>query len=802
MSYADCIIERSHYRVDQIYQYLIPASLKESIKVGVRIQVPFGKGNTLINAYVVGISEQTDYDPAKIKEVSGIVKGAVPVQDHLLVLAAWMKDQYGGTFHDAIRTVLPVKQSVKTVQKEYVRLAVSRERSLEMLEEYGKKNYKAKERLLKVLLGNGQEDGRDAALKTPAKSIDKNTIPDKEEVRSQESQIAPSAQAASTQENLCQEISTSVLRQEYQITKTVLKSLEKDGIISISTQRLVRNPVEQMQKKQGADKKIVLNEGQQKVVDEFLSRFEKGDQRPGLLHGITGSGKTEVYMAIMEAVIAGGQQVIVLIPEISLTYQTVNRFRERFHDQVAIGHSRLSQGERYDQQEQARNGEVNIMIGTRSALFTPFTNLGLIIIDEEHDNSYKSENVPRYHARETAIERARLSKAGILMGSATPTLESYKKAMEGEYQLYELDYRAGAGTRPKVSLVDLRQEYQMGNYSMFSQCLMEKLTKCLARGEQAMLFMNRRGFAPTITCRNCGTVVKCPHCDISLTLHKKRNGEQDFLFCHYCGYTREPVTVCPKCESKSIGSFGGGTQKVEDALAKAFPTARILRMDADTTSGKDGHEKLLHQISEGEADFIVGTQMIVKGHDFPNVTLMGILAADLSLHAQDYRAVEQTFALLVQASGRVGRADKPGEVVIQTYQPEHYGLVLAKEGDYQGFYRKEIVIRKNLGYPPAHHMLAVLITAPKEENAQMAGPYLLERLKKYRHSSWDKLEINGPMPALIGKLRDQYRYRIYFRHEDYDVLKQVKDILSVSTQREDFRRFVLVQYDFDPLRTD
>lgn len=750
MQFADIIIDISHYKLDQVFEYIIPEHLCGKIKTGMRVHIPFGMGNRKITGYVTGCHDMPSFDVTKMKEILGVVEGSIPVSEQLLMLAIWMKDCYGGTLNEAIKTVMPVKSSTREVKKCFVFLETSREKAKEQSLLYEKKRALAKKRLLDAVR---KEEGRE----------------------------------------------WKELREETHVAKSVLGQLCEEGVLVCKEERVFRNPAE-ASKDVPEGKKTELNPEQAEIARHFLEKYKKGVRDVNLLHGVTGSGKTEVYMEIMEEVIKEGKEVILLIPEIALTYQTMNRFRARFGKRIAISHSRLSKGERFDQYEQAENGEVSIMIGTRSALFTPFQNLGLIIMDEEHESSYKSENVPRYHARETAIERARLCGASVLLGSATPTLESYQKVKEGKYHLYELKKRAGSGRLPKISVVDLREEFRGGNYSMFSGLLREKLSSCLLRKEQAMLFMNRRGFAHLVSCRSCGTVIKCPHCDISLTFHK---GKEKKLFCHYCGYQERYPAKCPACDSPHIGSFGSGTQKVEEALKREFPAARVLRMDADTTKGKHGHEEILSAFSKGEADIVVGTQMIVKGHDFPNVTLMGILAADLSLYAQNYRAVEQTFELLVQAAGRAGRGEQKGEVVIQTYNPQHYGIQYAVKGDYEGFFQKEIAVRKSLLYPPASHMLAVLIEAPKQENAKKAGPFLMGKIKHLLcEERFQKIMVNGPMEAGIGKMKDQFRERIYFRMQSYECLKEIKDALAKYTETKEFRKYVLVQYDFDPLRSD
>ena len=506
---------------------------------------------------------------------------------------------------------------------------------------------------------------------------------------------------------------------------------------------------------------------------------------------ITGSGKTEVYMALIERMIAGGKQAIVLIPEIALTYQTLLRFYLRFGDRVSVMNSRLSPGERSDQYERAAKGEIDIMIGPRSALFTPFERLGLVIIDEEHESSYKSETMPKFHAREVAQELCRMKHASLLLGSATPSLESYYRARQGEIPLFTLNSRLTGGELPKVYIEDLREELKSGNRSIFSRRLQQLLEDRLAKGQQSILFLNRRGYAGFVSCRACGHVMKCPHCDVSLSEH--RNGR---LVCHYCGYETPQVTRCPQCGSKYILGFRAGTQQIEEVLHKMYPQARVLRMDADTTKTKDSYEDILSRFANEEADILVGTQMIVKGHDFPKVTLVGILAADMSLHTGDYRASERTFQLLTQAAGRAGRGSLAGEVVIQTYQPDHYAVVHAAAQDYEGFYEEEIAYRDLMMYPPVANMLAVLILSDDEMTGVSHSMELADLVKK--HFEGRRVQVIGPASAAIGKIQDIYRNIFYIKHRDYAVLVEAKDVMETYIAQKEWNTDT-VQFDFNPM---
>ena len=534
---------------------------------------------------------------------------------------------------------------------------------------------------------------------------------------------------------------------------------------------------------------LTLNENQQRVVDTVCSDLDVGIHKTYLLRGVTGSGKTEVYMELIAHTVAQGRQAIVLIPEIALTYQTVMRFYNRFGDRVSIMNSKLSQGERFDQFERAKAGDIDIMIGPRSALFTPFPHLGLIIIDEEHETSYKSETAPRYHARDVAIERARMNDASVLLGSATPSVDSYYQAMQGKYQLLTLSERVEKKPLPDCEVVDLRSELRAGNRSIFSERLQELMEDRLKKRQQIMLFLNRRGISGFISCRACGYVIQCPHCDVSLSQHAGGR-----MVCHYCGYEQPLPKICPSCGSKYLGGFKAGTQKIEMLVQQRFPQARVMRMDFDTTRTKDAYEKILHAFANQEADILIGTQMIVKGHDFPNVTLVGALAADLSLNAVDYRAGERTFQLLTQAVGRAGRGEKPGMAVIQTYHPEHYSIQTAAEQDYGTFYEKEMDYRRLMGYPPAAELLAIHGAGEDEAHLTQAMEYIRRYLIRIRGNR--EVQIIGPASEAVSKINDLYRMAVYVRAPQEEVLAELREKLERYIEINKGFRTVYLQFDF------
>lgn len=741
MRYADVIVDISLEKLDKTYQYAIPEHLSETAVVGAKVEVPFGGGNRKLEGYIMDTTDTPVFDPARTKELLSVVPGAVSLERRSITLAYWMKEHFGGTMNEALKTVLPVKQEVRNLKKRIIVLTADKETFEAYYALAEKRRYEARLRLLDAF---------------------------KEK----------------------RELDYSEAEQRFRLTASTIDAVCRDGIVAVREETVYRNPAKGIQ----ATEKPVLNDEQKNAVETVWSEYSVGKRGTYLLFGVTGSGKTEVYLELIERVIREGKQVIMLIPEISLTFQTVRRFYERFGERVSVLHSRLSAGERYDQYVRARNGDIDVMIGPRSALFTPFERLGLILIDEEQEGAYKSEGTPKYHARETAEYLAELTGASLLLGSATPSLEAYTKAKNGTYTLLKLTKRAKAAVMPKVEVVDLRQELAEGNRSMFSRKLREQMEERLAKGEQIMLFLNRRGYAGNVSCRACGEGMKCPHCDISLTFHKGGR-----LLCHYCGYEAVQPKVCPSCGSKYIGLFGTGTQKVEEAVLREFPDAKVLRMDADTTKNKGGHEKIVEAFAKGEAQVLIGTQMIVKGHDFPKVTLVGIIAADLSLYAGDYRAAERTFCLLAQAAGRAGRDKLPGDVVIQTYQPEHYSIVTAATEDYEGFYEQEMAYRRLLRYPPTAHVLAVLIQGEEEAVAKQAASRLVDVLQRAKKPEEGFGTIAGPVPAGLAKANDMYRFLIYVKSVSYERLMEFHRLAATEKLLTESSMKCNIQFDFNPL---
>lgn len=749
--YANVIVDISHEKLDKTFQYSIPDEILCDIRPGVCVDIPFG--SRTITGYVIEVTDKPEYDPARTKPLIGIKADSVAVEAKLIALAAWIRRNYGSTMNQALKTVIPVKKQAKEQVSRSIALKIDKVKARAQLALCEAKKQKAKARLFRALI-----DADDGAR-----------------------------------------LEYSFVTGKLSVSAATIRALEQSGFIEVITQSGYRNPVEHMSV-DTYDK--VLNAAQQSVVDAIEGDIAAGLRNTYLIKGVTGSGKTEVYMELIAHCIQSGRQAIVLIPEIALTYQTVMRFFARFGNRVSIINSRLSNGERYDQFERAKNGDIDIMIGPRSALFTPFSNLGLIIIDEEHENSYKSESVPRYHAREVAIEYARMSDAIVVLGSATPSVDSFYKAKTGVYRLLELDKRVDDRPLPKCEVVDLRQELREGNRSILSTRLQELMEERLLNGQQTMLFLNRRGKSAFMSCRACGFVVKCPHCDVSLSEHSG-----GVMVCHYCGYRQPVPKVCPSCGSKYISGFKAGTQKIEAMVAKRFPQARILRMDYDTTRAKDAYEKILQAFSNHEADILIGTQMIVKGHDFSNVTLVGVLAADMSLHVNDFHAAERTFALLTQAAGRAGRGKLPGNVVIQTYDPDHYAILTAKEQDYEAFYDKEIEYRRLMHYPPVWNMLLVHVTSPDEsECSNMAQQVYDIASQMISHTDENQspgdrhlIQLIGPADATIAKVNDIYRKVIYMKTSDYAALISIKDGIEQAVKADTAMKHANISFDFNPM---
>lgn len=735
--FADIIVDISIEKLNRPFTYEVPAALLDKIKIGDQVMIPFGRGNSLKKGLVIGLKSEANVEEGITLKVIDSVLPDCGIYGELIKLSEFMAEQFGGTLNQALRTCLPLKKPGVVKEKEYIYRKADDDILANEIGEAKKKHAVAKLRLLEALKND-------------------SVIP------------------------------RDIITKKLHVTTPVIRNLSEKGIITVDKKREYR---EVLPNRVERNSHIKLNDSQKAIVDSIIEDYKSGKSNVSLIKGVTGSGKTEVYMEIMDAVIRDGKQVILLIPEIALTYQTLIRYYRRFGERIAVLHSKLSDGERFDQISRVENGEVDIMIGPRSALFTPFKNIGLIVIDEEHEGAYKSDQIPRYHAIPVARERLRQSGGMLILGSATPSMESFYRAKQGEYKLYELNERFYKNPLPDVHLIDMRDELRKGNVSIFSDKLDELIKDRLNKKEQIMLFLNRRGLTGFVSCRSCGYVVKCPNCDVSLTLHTNKK-----MVCHYCGYETSEVKVCPSCGSKYIAGFKVGTEKIEELIHSKYPEARVLRMDADTTKGKNGHEDIVAAFINNEADILIGTQMIVKGHDFPDVTLVGVLAADMSLFANDYGAAENTFELLTQAAGRAGRGEIPGEVVIQTYNPDNFAIKAASGHDYEAFYNEEIVYRKLMKYPPAGNLLSIMITADSEEKAERLSKDLADVIKSKEDNN---IVILGPADATIKRINNVYRKVIYVKAKEYETLVSWKNIIEDYRKKTEYRDGS-VAFDFNP----
>ena len=732
--YADVVIDITNENVDRPFTYAVPESLRDSARPGMPVLVPFGNGGRTKTGYIIALKEETELDPARVKEILGPAGGAVTAEATLIELAVWMHSHYGCMLNQALRTVMPVRNRVAVRKSRLIRSCLPEQELRKFAAEMRRKHRAAMARLAEALAESG---------------------------------------GSLSYEEAGRRLSVGI---------TTLRSLEKQGVITVAEGAGETAPLP-------ARPGIVLTEEQAAAAEIFRADLAAGKQGKYLLFGITGSGKTEVYSEMIREVLSRGRQVILLIPEISLTFQTVERMRGFFGDRVAILHSRLSDGERFEQFRRAADGSADIMIGPRSALFAPFSDLGLIIIDEEHDGAYRSDTVPCYEARDVAEKRAEICGASLVLGSATPSTASFRKAARGEFRLLTLTRRAVQGAVPaEVHVADLREELKSGNRSVFSRILQEKIRDRLARKEQVILFMNRRGYSSFVSCRSCGNAIRCPHCDVTLKLHTGGR-----LMCHYCGHTEAMPDKCPVCGSPYIAGFGTGTQKLEELTRKMFPEAKVVRMDADAAAGKNAARDILAEFAAGKADILIGTQMVVKGHDFPNVTLVGIMAADTELYVSRYDSAERTFQLLTQAAGRAGRGKRPGDVVIQTYRPEHYAVQCAAAQDYREFFRNEIAYRETGSYPPVMHLLAIQLSSMDEELLTRAAAGYADLLDR-EGEKYGTMQI-GPVNAPVYKVHDYFRKWIYIKHLSYDILVTVKNGTETAF-REAFPRGVSALYDF------
>lgn len=799
--YAQVIIDANHAEVDRVFDYRVPAQWEEEVCVGLRVMVPFGQRNTKREGYVIALTETTEVPEGKIKEIVEILDEGRPIlTPSILELAKWMKKEYFCTLNQCLQAVMPAGIRTKSVWYAELTGQTSElsEKEQQMADVLIEQGGAVPLRELEQIFGNRTEyilrclqEKKVVRLhqKTTRSTYKKEkryvSLTENEELliaakekAEKDKRLAGQLRVLSA---ICpgESISVEELKEKAAVTDSPIHTLLQKGIL-VEQRRQEKRDVFQLEDYPPTQPFYPTSE-QAQALTLLREEEQKAQKRPVLLHGVTGSGKTEIYMQLIEHVIMARKQAIVLVPEISLTPQIMERFISRFGKRVSVTHSRLSLGERLDQWRKARDGEISIIIGPRSALFMPFSNLGVIVMDECHESSYISDVTPKYHTREVARKLSELTGALLVMGSATPDIDSYHRAVTGEFLLLQLKERTKGSRLPEVFVTDMRKELEDGNRSAFGLPLQQAIRENLEKGQQTMLFLNRRGYSTFVSCRKCGEALTCPSCNVSYTYHASDKA----LVCHYCGKEVPVPKTCPSCGSHYIRYFGTGTQKIEEETRRLFPEASILRMDADTTTGKNGHARILELFGKGKADILIGTQMIAKGHDFPNVTLVGILAADLSLNLGTYQAAETCFQLITQAAGRAGRGELAGRVFIQTYQPENHAIRMAAAQDYEGFYQEEILLRQAMEYPPFSHIFSVLITGEMEQEVILAAQRLGAYMNHYAERAG--CTVVGPAPAPLPKFRGEFRWQIFAKGTDADRLKAFV-LYTVEQTKKDVSR--------------
>lgn len=802
---AEVILNYKSKSVDKVFDYLVPENMRETVDIGSCVLVPFGKGNKQKEAYVTAVKESSR--AKNLKSIIGFSKDIRLFDKKQLELIKWMREKYLVTYLDSVNAVSPSGTGIR--YEEWIVLVKESDR-FKTITDTLKQNGGAVEinRLmscfetnikthLDVLISEGcvKKEYRDVkTVGDKQVSMAKINIESEDAAHIAERMEKQNAYVQAKMLDIlssCGELSLSDLVNFSDGSYSAVRALEKKGYIITYEKTVMREPEEENLSEYEVHKE--LTEEQKNVLKPLLKTVDDGVYEEYLLCGVTGSGKTEVYMRVIEETVKKGRQAIVLVPEISLTPQMVSRFKSRFKNSVAIIHSGLSLGEKYDQWKRIKNGDASIVVGARSAIFAPLSDIGAIIIDEEHEQTYKSEMSPRYDTREVASFRAAQYNALLLFASATPLVTSYYKAKCGKMKLLEMKSRVKNLPLPEVHTADLREELLNGNKSVLSKQLQEAVAHNLENKKQTILFLNRRGFSTFVSCRKCGYVAECPNCSISMTYHKYDNT----LRCHYCGHTEPNPTVCPKCGSKYIRYFGGGTQKVEEEVHRLFPDASVLRMDVDTTGKKNSHARILNKFEKEKIDILIGTQMVTKGLDFPNVTLVGVISADTMLNIDDYRSRERTFSILEQVTGRAGRANADGLSIIQTYSPDNKAIQLMKEHDYETFFKEEIMVRKAMWYPPFCEMISVIFTGINEKNTAGASKYFA-KLLPYEDTVKQKLQILGPIPAYVSKIKNKYIYRIIIKCENSGALSEHLLSAKKQTEKNDNFKTVTVVIDKNP----
>ncbi|HHZ9327182.1 TPA: primosomal protein N' [Enterococcus faecalis] len=803
---AKVIVDVPTMQTDQPFTYLVPENLNEQLAVGMRVEVPFGNGNRHVQGFVLAIEPVAatvlDETNVQLKELVAVLDLKPVLNTEMLALADYMKEKTFAFKITCLQTMLP--SVMRADYQKYIYLTDELSEELQDQLFYGLEEIswdQAQERgLLPQLMALRKQQKVDIRYEVTTRNKVKMVrfIQAAKEFEQLEEIRLGLRKGAKKKEQLLyylQRLGTEKVTavkemKELGFSTALLNEAAKNGWLTFIEKEAYRDPfANQTFEKTTA---LSLNAEQQVAVETILQSVQEQQSQTYLLEGITGSGKTEVYLQVIAEVLNQGKTAIMLVPEISLTPQMVQRFKSRFGEHVAVMHSGLSQGEKYDEWRKIERGEAEVVVGARSAIFAPIENIGVIIIDEEHEASYKQEEPPRYHARDLAIWRSEYHHCPVVLGSATPSLESRARAQKNVYQRLRLTQRANqAATLPTIDVVDMRQEVENGNVSSFSMSLQEKLQERLEKNEQSVLLLNRRGYSSFVMCRDCGYVLPCPNCDISLTLHM----DSKTMKCHYCGHEERIPYRCPNCGQDKIRYYGTGTQKVEEELQTLLPDSRILRMDVDTTRRKGAHEKILRTFGEGQADILLGTQMIAKGLDFPNVTLVGVLNADTALNLPDFRSSERTFQLLTQVSGRAGRAEKPGEVIIQSFNPEHYAIQLAKAQDYEDFYTKEMYIRHRGDYPPYYFTVQITASHPEENEA---AKQMFQIATKLKQGLSPQAILLGPTPNAIMRVNNRYFYQVIIKYKQEPMLQPLLKEILTDTQRATARGLKL-SIDAEPM---
>ncbi|WHY99107.1 primosomal protein N' [Peribacillus simplex] len=799
MDIASVIVDVPAKQTDREFDYRIPEKWNQVIKPGMRVIVPFGP--RMVQGFVIGLKAKSEF--AKLRNIKEPMDLEPILNDELLQLGDWLTKEAMCFKISALQAMLPA--AMKAKYEKVIKVVEDKKDQLPLFIQnfFGKNDSISWKDVIEgenaSLFQKEMQNGNLELVYNVKNRLNKKTVRVIKSLLSpkelKEMASTMSSHAKKQQELLQyfiehkEPIPLKELLELINTSSGTVKSLVSKGALAEMDQEIYRNPYENRVFEKSTP--FTLTAEQTAALKPINEKIHHDEHDVFLLYGVTSSGKTEVYLQAIASVIEKGKEAIMLVPEISLTPQTVKRFKERFGEQVAVMHSGLSVGEKYDEWRKIHRKEVKVVVGARSAVFAPFENLGLVIIDEEHESSYKQEETPRYHARDVAIERAKSYRCPVILGSATPTLESFARAKKNVYKLLTLSQRMNKNALPAVDIVDMREELRTGNRSMFSELLFTKLKDRLEKGEQTVLMLNKRGHSSFVMCRSCGLVINCPNCDISLTYHRFN----DIMKCHYCGFEEGMPSVCPECESEHIRFFGTGTQKVEEELAKILPEARVIRMDVDTTSKKGSHERLLNAFGEGKADILLGTQMIAKGLDFPNITLVGVLSADTMLHLPDFRSSEKTFQLLTQVSGRAGRHQLPGEVVIQTYTPEHYSIELSALQDFDAFYEREMHLRRQSHYPPYYYV--VLITVSHEDLMKTVS--VTEKITNYLGSRLNRDSIVlGPVASPISRINNRYRYQCLIKYKREPDLNQHLRTLLEHYQKETAQNNLQISIDLNP----